>query len=311
MTVSKKQLAANRKNAKKGGVKTDTGKAIVRFNAVKHGLLAKEVVVLKGEGAEDPKEFEQLLNDLKQELQPVGTIEEMLLEKIASLYWRLRRAYRYEVGLIRSSLDYATDYYFDAKDWRGEKIHDQVEKLQEEIEQQQGIIEHWKKDKADLSEKFKKKVPLSEIYDWEENWDHLHGDLDETIDEHNIAEYLEAPDLHKFINTALNWSDAQIWKALIKKCDDLVKECQDKIQELKKALSKEQEKDRMALEVKSKLGQMPGKDSLDRLLRYEGALNRQFYKALNELERIQRLRQGDIVPPPMDINIEVNQIMDE
>ncbi|MHC4085949.1 MAG: hypothetical protein ACYSWZ_12360 [Planctomycetota bacterium] len=56
MTVSQKQLEANKKNAQKGGVKTTEGKAIVKYNALKHGLLAKEVVVTVGEGAEDPDE---------------------------------------------------------------------------------------------------------------------------------------------------------------------------------------------------------------------------------------------------------------
>ena len=34
MTVAEKRLATNRKNARKGGVKTPEGKAIVRYNAL-------------------------------------------------------------------------------------------------------------------------------------------------------------------------------------------------------------------------------------------------------------------------------------
>ncbi|MFC1637364.1 hypothetical protein ACFL5Z_21295 [Planctomycetota bacterium] len=65
MTVSQKQLEANKKNAKKGGVKTEERKAIVKYNALRHGLLAKEVVITVGEGAENPEEFNALLEDLK------------------------------------------------------------------------------------------------------------------------------------------------------------------------------------------------------------------------------------------------------
>ena len=57
MTVSEKQLEANRANAQKGGVKTPEGKEIVKYNALKHGLLAKEVVITVGDGTEDPEEF--------------------------------------------------------------------------------------------------------------------------------------------------------------------------------------------------------------------------------------------------------------
>ena len=38
MTISDKQLEANRKNAKLGGVKTEEGKAVSRLNALKHGV---------------------------------------------------------------------------------------------------------------------------------------------------------------------------------------------------------------------------------------------------------------------------------
>ena len=55
MTVSSKQLEANRKNAQQGGVKTLEGKAIVKYNALKHGLLAKEVVITTGDGAESAR----------------------------------------------------------------------------------------------------------------------------------------------------------------------------------------------------------------------------------------------------------------
>jgi CRISPR/Cas system-associated endonuclease Cas1 len=49
-------------------------------------------------------------------------------------------------------------------------------------------------------------------------------------------------------------------------------------------------------EVIKKLVSIPSKDELDRLLRYEGAIERQLYKAINQLERLQRLRAGDNVP---------------
>jgi len=34
------QITANRENGKLGGVKTERGKAVIRFNARKHGILA-------------------------------------------------------------------------------------------------------------------------------------------------------------------------------------------------------------------------------------------------------------------------------
>jgi hypothetical protein len=48
--ASKKQIEANRANARKStGAKTDMGKFISRFNAVKHGLASQKMVTLVGE----------------------------------------------------------------------------------------------------------------------------------------------------------------------------------------------------------------------------------------------------------------------
>ena len=59
-------------------------------NAVRHGLLAKEVVV-KGE---DPGEFEFYREQMLAELAPAGQMESMLAHRIVGLSWRLRRAER-------------------------------------------------------------------------------------------------------------------------------------------------------------------------------------------------------------------------
>ena len=99
--ISDKQLAANRRNATRStGPRTPEGKARVKWNALKHGLLARSVVVpLKG-GPENRRQFRALLEQLHEELQPVGMIEEMLVEQIAVAYWRRRRALRAEAGEI-------------------------------------------------------------------------------------------------------------------------------------------------------------------------------------------------------------------
>jgi len=48
------------------------------------------------------------------------------------------------------------------------------------------------------------------------------------------------------------------------------------------------------------------KDDLDKLLRYESSIQSQFFKALNQLERLQRIRMGEAVSPQIDVNIDVN-----
>ncbi len=103
--ISNKQLAANRRNARRStGPRTPEGKERVKWNALKHGLLAKSVVVPNRHGLENRSQFESLLTHLHDELKPVGILEEMLVEKIAVAYWRLRRALRAEVGNISDNV---------------------------------------------------------------------------------------------------------------------------------------------------------------------------------------------------------------
>jgi hypothetical protein len=48
---------------------------------------------------------------------------------------------------------------------------------------------------------------------------------------------------------------------------------------------------------------LPPADATDKLLRYEAHLDRQLYRAMDQLERVQRQRRGENVPPPLNINL--------
>jgi hypothetical protein len=99
--LSQKQLEANRNNAKLGGVKSAIGKAISRYNARKHGLLTKEVL-MKGE---DKDELLKLERGVKSYIQPIGDIEEMLCERIVTGMWRLKRLLRIETKEMLSFIN--------------------------------------------------------------------------------------------------------------------------------------------------------------------------------------------------------------
>jgi len=103
-----KKVQANRKNAAGStGPKTPEGKKRVRRNATKHGLLSREVLITTGDGKESKREFDRLVADLKQSLQPVGVLEDIQVQIIASLCWQRRRYQRCETAAIRSRLDTA------------------------------------------------------------------------------------------------------------------------------------------------------------------------------------------------------------
>ena len=299
MTVSEKQLKANRKNAQKGGVKTPESTAVVKYNALKHGLLAKEVVINVGEGAENREEFDGLLGDLQAQLRPAGSLEEMLVEKIAVGYWRLRRAYRYEVGLIRNELDHANGDFYSKTDWSGTRTNKTEEQIEQELGEEREGVQYWQQDKKELSKMHKVGTPLEKIYDRETNWEWLEEKVSQllgTEEEMGLA----PQELRERLN-AKGWSDDDIWETLITICDQQAKHHEETIADLEK----QKEHNRLKLQVIQKLGNIPAKDELDRLLRYEGAIERQFYKALNQLERLQRQRSGEDIPAPVIVEADI------
>ena len=99
--ISPRKLEANRKNALKStGPKTPKGKRSSSRNALKHGILSRELVVADGEGKENPLEYEQLFAELTEDLQPQGRIELSLVETVAVCDWRFRRTLRAEAAEI-------------------------------------------------------------------------------------------------------------------------------------------------------------------------------------------------------------------
>jgi hypothetical protein len=48
---------------------------------------------------------------------------------------------------------------------------------------------------------------------------------------------------------------------------------------------------------------VPDSPQLDRLLRYEASLERAFDRTLSQLERLQRMRLGQAVPPPIQLSV--------
>lgn len=85
--TSKRQLLANQKNAKLGGVKTSEGKSISKMNAFKHGILSKEVLL----DTESKTIFEDFCEPLRASLSPQTSIEAIISDRIIVNFWRLKR----------------------------------------------------------------------------------------------------------------------------------------------------------------------------------------------------------------------------
>jgi hypothetical protein len=91
------QNQANYRNSRLSkGPKTPEGKARAAKNALKHGLLSRGVLLPD----EDAGAFSELSRCLAEDLNPVGGLEILLVDRIIDLFWRLQRSRKFEAGIL-------------------------------------------------------------------------------------------------------------------------------------------------------------------------------------------------------------------
>jgi hypothetical protein len=96
------------------------------MNALKHGLLAQQVVL----PSEDEEEFLAFSLGLEQQLQPAGELEGWLVDCIAAYAWRLRRLIRIEKGiLIRYTFEQAVEEAEEDAAEQGEQRQSMIAKV--------------------------------------------------------------------------------------------------------------------------------------------------------------------------------------
>src|ERR687895_2976782 len=88
---SERQRQANRRNGRKGGPNTDTGKQRSRLNSLKEGLTASTIVVLP---EENQQEYDEVLRGFQESLQPYDATEDALVSRLAQAHWRSLRSRR-------------------------------------------------------------------------------------------------------------------------------------------------------------------------------------------------------------------------
>lgn len=242
--ISEKQLAANRANALKStGPRTPEGRASSRWNALQHGVLAHAVIPPALEQYESRDEFSFLLQTLHEDLHPQSALEEMLVERIATSYWRLARLLRAEAGIIA-----------ERQDTREQDV------LRKQI-------------LSGLDSQSTKLSPAITA----------------------LARVIDSP---KRLRALLVQED-DCWRTASD--DDLRATAKERLTSLRQ--QEEQAKARKAAIEQAQRSIPLLKDAIP-FARYEAALEHQIYRALAALERLQRQRGGEFVPPPLNITVD-------
>jgi hypothetical protein len=282
------------------GPRTLAGKNRAKHNALKYGIFSK-VALLK---TESRSEFERLLKGLHDDLRPEGRLQGILVENLAINLWRRRRLFTAEVAEIENGIDFfrwdetqrqekelavsrlgATE--FDSPEVTGliEKMENpqilenclmQLKGLKDNIKTR-GLNSHY--DQEILTEIYGDRkhwtTTLSETY---EIWSDTAGCSDEERTESGCASEKQCK-----INVLIEIDDELARLTQYKKVRTLMETERFRLESLRK--------------------NVPDGPQVDRLLQYEASLARDFERTLTQLERLQRMRRGQPVLPPIKVEV--------
>ena len=100
MSSEKRILSSRANGARSRGPVTTAGKKASSLNAIRHGLLAR-CVVLKNESREN---FDILMGQHLDRYRPADGVEFSVVEEMASAFWRLRRLWAIETRLFDEAI---------------------------------------------------------------------------------------------------------------------------------------------------------------------------------------------------------------
>ena len=78
---------------------------------------------------------------------------------------------------------------------------------------------------------------------------------------------------------------------------------EDQLERLGKFKGYALERENLAVDAAARSFSLPASVTTDKLLRYEAHLDRQLYRAMDQLARLQWRRRGETVPPLLNVNL--------
>lgn len=284
------------------GPRTSAGKERSKHNALKHGIFANAVLLRN----ESRTEFDSILNRFRDDRQPQGMLEELFVEKLATISWRYRRLLLAEAAEIEMRTEFV--------EW--DERERQEKEAGDDFRGPGGFASPDRKDWG-LTQKMENPIILERCLN-------LLDDLKSGIETHGFERKHDAEILMRLYGHHGRWAETLL-DSYMKWCGTA--ECSDQEREEEGLASVEQckrifletlrteikhlsryEKERASIEserikLESLRRNVPDAPQLDRLLRYETTLERAFDKALIQLERLQRMRRGEAISPPLNVNL--------
>lgn len=289
------------------GPRSQRGKKRSRYNALKHGIFAVALLPV-----ESRRRHEALLQGLIDHLQPVGQLEELLVEKLAMLFWRYRRLMRAEAALVTNAArEIGEELERQARTvWTGDEVglaHKAYHKddpfatvpLVERFKELRGRVEEggldWDRDQE----------LLIDICGYQYSWKGIEPRPSRFVKKYRELtrrENREEAEVGEVVKSrAANGGEeihtsSEAKKQMLDMIADHLEFFED---EVHPALLRKVE----GMRLSALAALVPRGEIGDRLQRYEGSLERAIDRTLSQLERLQRLRAGQLLPPPVRVEV--------
>jgi hypothetical protein len=299
------------------------------MNAVKHGILSGMVVVRGLRIQEHEEDYKALRERCFECLAPVGQVEEMLVERVVMTQWRLRRVVLAETGEIALSVDGGLRRREDRQPLPlgvfGNPLQDpavQMEKTTQGLEYLTAVLKSVRRNverDGGLTE-----ATCESVRKWFMNQPNAIARTLEEFRERMAADVKAAAPqtvADGMAGTSVDGMDKPV-DGMDKPGDtstegeglseEEMKEnhqrgvlmfIDEKLEEYAKLSEQREEREDKDEWARQAADVLPSAKVLDKILRYEGALERQMYRALLQLERLQRRREGEKVPPPVTFEV--------
>jgi len=284
MTTAK-QNKANQNNALLStGPVTDSGKAIVSLNAMRHGIFTKDLIVTCSFGKEDQEEYEELLSNLISSLSPQNQIESLLVEKIAIDFWRLRRVIRFEAGSIGKYLETIFQEFYSYGKQNNLEIEKEIEGKQQYIDWIDRYVECLKKEEVNFNN------PTWAGEDVESNIVDDFSLIIKTIDtlsrdekDRLLYDNCSYEELKKVVSKNGYSSKKEISTKLTEIYGEQRQSLENEIRKLEKNKVANIEADKL----NGMLGMVPQEENTDKILKYERSLQKSIFQNLFLLKKLQ------------------------
>lgn len=282
----------------KRGPKTEAGKEVVSANAVQHGILASRAVV---RGLESEEEWQSYRSGMLASMYPVGYLESELSERVVALAWRLRRVVAYESHTIAASQDRIGD------DLASGRAGDFWPATIEEADQGIDVAKNVSVALHMLPGANSRKKVDAEDVEW--FMQYATQGIDVELSDIEPPEFLVSwEDVPSF-----DWNGELFHRLVAALAAQLDRDPQELVQDVQDEAERDiehadQRRQRLQRKFESMRRErlLPDEAVLNKVVRYEAHLNRQFVQALHELEAIQALRSGGQAPLAR-VDIQVNK----